>query len=317
MAPEPLKDRVADVGDGVSRRRLLGVSGTAAVAGVVAGAAGAYAVGRATEASAEQAPTPPATPLAAGPDAAIAFRGEHQAGIITPAQDRLHFVALDVVTKDRCPAARAAQGLDASGRADDVRGRGRAGRTRRRRAQPRTRGHRRGVWTAGLGPDRHDRLRSLPLRRPLRPRGVEAGRPGRAASLHRRPARGAPVRRRHLHPGLRQRPTGGGARRPQPREDGLRRRRGALVAARLRAHVVDVDDPGHAPQHVRLQGRHQQRQGRGAREPGAARVGRPRRRAGRRSVDVRRLLPRGAPHPHAHRGLGPHSPAGAGGHHRP
>ncbi|GAA0429287.1 peroxidase [Actinoplanes capillaceus] len=32
---------------------------------------------------------------------AVAFHGPHQAGIVTPAQDRLHFVAFDVVTKDR------------------------------------------------------------------------------------------------------------------------------------------------------------------------------------------------------------------------
>jgi deferrochelatase/peroxidase EfeB len=34
-------------------------------------------------------------------DAPLDFYGEHQAGIVTPAQDRMHFVALDVVTKDR------------------------------------------------------------------------------------------------------------------------------------------------------------------------------------------------------------------------
>ncbi len=41
---------------------------------------------------------------AAAPDRAqttYPFRGEHQAGIATPAQDRLHFVALDVVTDSR------------------------------------------------------------------------------------------------------------------------------------------------------------------------------------------------------------------------
>ena len=31
----------------------------------------------------------------------VAFRGEHQAGITTPAQDRMHFVAFDVTTKSR------------------------------------------------------------------------------------------------------------------------------------------------------------------------------------------------------------------------
>ncbi len=73
----------------LSRRRLLG-GGVAA-----AGAAGAFAVGR-TSSAAE-----------GGPGAAgdlvrsYAFRGEHQAGIVTPAQDRLHFAAFDVTTDDR------------------------------------------------------------------------------------------------------------------------------------------------------------------------------------------------------------------------
>ncbi len=34
-------------------------------------------------------------------DGVVAFRGAHQAGITTPAQDRMHFVALDVTTTDR------------------------------------------------------------------------------------------------------------------------------------------------------------------------------------------------------------------------
>ncbi len=38
-----------------------------------------------------------------GPDLAaqVPFHGAHQAGITTPAQDRMHFVALDVTTTDR------------------------------------------------------------------------------------------------------------------------------------------------------------------------------------------------------------------------
>ena len=70
----------------VSRRSLLG--GGAAAAGV----AGAFVVGRASEG----APGEPATR-----PASYAFRGEHQAGIVTPAQDRLHFAAFDVITEDR------------------------------------------------------------------------------------------------------------------------------------------------------------------------------------------------------------------------
>jgi deferrochelatase/peroxidase EfeB len=70
----------------ISRRSLLG-SGAAA-----AGVAGAFAVGRATDgASAEPATRP----------TSYAFRGAHQAGIVTPAQDRLHFAAFDVTTDDR------------------------------------------------------------------------------------------------------------------------------------------------------------------------------------------------------------------------
>ncbi|MGV1007961.1 MAG: iron uptake transporter deferrochelatase/peroxidase subunit [Dermatophilaceae bacterium] len=79
--------------EGVSRRRLLGASAGAALVGLVGGA---YA-GRATAADA---------PAEAAPSSAsqlVAFHGAHQAGIVTPAQDRLHFVSLDVRTTD--PAA--------------------------------------------------------------------------------------------------------------------------------------------------------------------------------------------------------------------
>ncbi|GAC68563.1 iron uptake transporter deferrochelatase/peroxidase subunit [Gordonia soli] len=70
-----------------SRRTLLGGAGVGVVTGVVGGAAG-VAVGRATAAD-------------AGADHVVAFRGRHQAGIVTAAQDRLHFASFDVITDSR------------------------------------------------------------------------------------------------------------------------------------------------------------------------------------------------------------------------
>lgn len=73
----------------VSRRGLLGLVGAGA-AGVAAGVVGDRLVGT----------SPEVVPLAAQAQA-IPFNGPQQAGIVTPAQDRLHFVSFDVTTKDR------------------------------------------------------------------------------------------------------------------------------------------------------------------------------------------------------------------------
>ncbi len=73
---------------GLSRRRLLGVAGAGAVAG--AAGLGGYALGAREEDA-------PASRAALRFD----FHGEHQAGIVTPAQDRLHFAAFDVTTDSR------------------------------------------------------------------------------------------------------------------------------------------------------------------------------------------------------------------------
>ncbi len=100
---------------GVSRRGLLGAAG-AGVAGIGLGAAAGMAYQGRQSAGAEPAPHPV--------DRAYPFYGEHQAGIVTPAQDRLHFAAFDVITDDRdeligllrdwtAAAARMTQGLDA------------------------------------------------------------------------------------------------------------------------------------------------------------------------------------------------------------
>ncbi|MEU0880721.1 iron uptake transporter deferrochelatase/peroxidase subunit [Lentzea sp. NPDC005914] len=73
---------------GVSRRRLLGYAG----AGVALAGAGATAGVLAAK------PSPEVENLAA---AKVPFYGDVQAGITTPAQDHMHFVALDVKTTSR------------------------------------------------------------------------------------------------------------------------------------------------------------------------------------------------------------------------
>ncbi|MER5845568.1 iron uptake transporter deferrochelatase/peroxidase subunit [Streptomyces sp. NPDC002012] len=73
-----------------SRRALLGWGGAGLALGAVA-AGGAVAAVR-TESDAVPA---------ADSGAAVPFHGPHQAGIATAVQDRLHFAAFDVTTKDR------------------------------------------------------------------------------------------------------------------------------------------------------------------------------------------------------------------------
>lgn len=92
----PALDSPAALRSGLSRRRLFTVAGIGTAGALVSGATGA-AVGRATVPTAEASP-----PLSLGDAAAsVDFEGCHQAGIVTPAQDRLQFVAFDVVTDSR------------------------------------------------------------------------------------------------------------------------------------------------------------------------------------------------------------------------
>lgn len=77
-----------DGGGLFSRRRLLGAAGVSAA---VVGAAGAGALaGRASAADPQ-----------AAMNAAVPFRGVRQAGIVTPAQDRMHFATFDLTTDRR------------------------------------------------------------------------------------------------------------------------------------------------------------------------------------------------------------------------
>ena len=83
----------------LSRRRLFRFAGLGATGMFAAGVTGGV-VGRTTAdaatADAEAAPVPNDSPADI-----VRFTGDHQAGIVTPAQDRLHFVAFDVLTDSR------------------------------------------------------------------------------------------------------------------------------------------------------------------------------------------------------------------------
>lgn len=75
---------------GVSRRRLLGAAGLGAIAAGSIGAGVGFA-------AADEA-----KPVVADPDSLpVPFEGKHQAGIVTPAQDRLYITALDLTTESR------------------------------------------------------------------------------------------------------------------------------------------------------------------------------------------------------------------------
>jgi deferrochelatase/peroxidase EfeB len=97
----------------VGRRGLLGAAG-AGLAGLAAGTAAGFALGSEQIAPAPQMPGTRTYP----------FYGAHQAGILTPVQDRLHFATFDVTTNSRgelvqllkdwtLAAARMTQGLGA------------------------------------------------------------------------------------------------------------------------------------------------------------------------------------------------------------
>jgi deferrochelatase/peroxidase EfeB len=112
LAPPPTEPPVRR--SAVSRRGLLGAAGIG-LAGVAAGAAGGFALG-----SEQPAPSQPPMPGVR----TYPFYGEHQAGILTPMQDRMHFAAFDVITESReelvqllkdwtAAAARMTQGLAA------------------------------------------------------------------------------------------------------------------------------------------------------------------------------------------------------------
>jgi deferrochelatase/peroxidase EfeB len=80
-------------GRALSRRAVMGWAG----AGLALGAAGAGSVAAAVSSGTDSG--------SSGSDGSIAFYGDHQAGIATPVQDRLHFAAFDVLTDDKAELA--------------------------------------------------------------------------------------------------------------------------------------------------------------------------------------------------------------------
>ena len=243
----------------VSRRGLLGV-GAGTALGAAAGAGGVALVARDD---------------GAGP--VVPFHGEHQAGIVTPAQDRLHFAAFDVTTEDRAELVSllerwtaAAVALTAGRPVGD-------GEPTPHNAPPRDTGEAGGLAAVAAHVDLRLRARAVPGRRrpgPVRARGPPPGGARTTPALPSRPARPGAQRRRPVRAGLRRRPPGRRARDPQPFAARLRDRGDPLVPARLRPHVVDQSGAGHAAQPVRLQGRHREPQVRGRRRSVSARVGR-------------------------------------------
>ncbi|HTJ33391.1 MAG TPA: iron uptake transporter deferrochelatase/peroxidase subunit [Dactylosporangium sp.] len=73
----------------MDRRKMIGLAGAGAIGAAAAGVVGSQVFDR------------PDPAQASDPGAAVPFYGAHQAGIVTPAQDRLHFVAFDVITDKR------------------------------------------------------------------------------------------------------------------------------------------------------------------------------------------------------------------------
>ena len=86
MATDPARPAptTAPVRAGVSRRGLFGIAGAGVAAGALAGGAGTAAV---------------IQTRSGGPSAQYPFHGAHQAGIVTPAQDRLHFASFDLTAR--------------------------------------------------------------------------------------------------------------------------------------------------------------------------------------------------------------------------
>jgi len=87
---------------GTSRRKFLGGAAVAGVGLVGVGVAAGYGLRSAGDGAVETQQTSLSTVASSGDQAlsVVPFYGDRQAGITTPAQERLMFAALDVTTTD-------------------------------------------------------------------------------------------------------------------------------------------------------------------------------------------------------------------------
>ena len=199
-----------------------------------------------------------------------AFHGPHQAGIVTPAQDRMYTAAFDLTTTSRdellamlrrwtIMSARLTRGLPAgptgstSGPYD---------------APPEDTGEAMDLPRGGT--HHHPRLRPVAVRRharqarrPVRPGGSSSGRTHRAPAFPRRRHRSCAFGRGHRRPGLRRRPAGRSPCHPEPDPLSVRHGAGPLVAARVRSDIIDLPGAANPAEPVRLQGWDREHHGRG------------------------------------------------------
>src|ERR1700722_947214 len=193
----------------VTRRQMLGATGTGALGLALGG--GGYAVGRHVAESAQESA-----------DETIPFHGTHQAGIVTPAQDRLVFGAFDL-TIDSAAELRemlrawtdAAEKMTAGQATGPIPGPS--------DAPPSDTGE-----AIGLGPAR------LTITFGFGAGVFERDSEDRFGLA----ARSSDQRGRHLRAGLCQRPPGGVPRGAQSGASGARIGRPQMGTARLRSHVL-------------------------------------------------------------------------------